>query len=240
MGLGTASGGLIEVPVMRVSPRLQSRFGPADGLRDGVRDLRDGLPAVGPDRRTPPWCRCSRSSRGWRSACCSRAAWWWWAGCCLRRLYSTGNSVAQMVGFGLGPILGAGLGGLRLPARGAGRAVRGGVRAGAGRRRRRVVRATRARTGPGSSPERRTRLRTPSSRRRSRWDERPRERRRPDVVARRSAGVGPSRARSSRSGTAGRATFSRTGPTAPGSCRSHARRIPRRTLRRQIAMCCPN
>jgi MFS family permease len=27
-------------------------------------------------------------------------------------LYSTGNSVAQMVGFGLGPIVGAGLGGL--------------------------------------------------------------------------------------------------------------------------------
>ena len=77
IGLGTAMGGLLEVPVMRVSSRLQVRWGlrlvyvlgcciyAAGFLLWGLVDDPTIL-SVPDDAR-----------RAWRSACCSRRASWW-------------------------------------------------------------------------------------------------------------------------------------------------------------------
>ena len=48
VGIGTALGGLVEVPMMRSSSRLQATVRAAPRLRARVHDLRHGLPAVGP------------------------------------------------------------------------------------------------------------------------------------------------------------------------------------------------
>jgi PPP family 3-phenylpropionic acid transporter len=111
IGLGTAVGGLIEVPMMRSSSRFQRRFGLR--LVYVVGCLVYGMTFL-------LWGAVSDPS------VLSLLAVFEGIGFSLlfttsvvvvgrllpRSLYSTGNSVGQMVAFGIGPILGAGLGGV--------------------------------------------------------------------------------------------------------------------------------
>ena len=97
--------------MMRASPALQSRFGLRRVYALGCAIYATGLPAVGPhlqpdDRVLPHDLRGDGVQPAVHDAASSSSD-----GCCPSSLYSTGNSVAQMVAFGLGPILGAGLGG---------------------------------------------------------------------------------------------------------------------------------
>lgn len=110
IGLGTALGGVVEVPVMRGSSRLQRRFGLRLIYMAGC--VVYGLTFLLWGSVTDP-------------TILSLLAVFEGIGFSLlfttgvvivgrllpRSLYSTGNAVGQMVSFGIGPILGAGLGG---------------------------------------------------------------------------------------------------------------------------------
>ena len=110
IGLGTALGGVAEVPVMRSSSRLQRRFGLRKVYMAGC--IVYGLTFL-------LWGSVSDPT------ILSVLAVFEGIGFSLlfttgvvivgrllpRSLYSTGNAVGQMVSFGIGPILGAGLGG---------------------------------------------------------------------------------------------------------------------------------
>jgi PPP family 3-phenylpropionic acid transporter len=110
IGLGTALGGVVEVPVMRGSSRLQRRFGLRLVYMVGC--IVYGLTFL-------LWGSVSDPT------ILSLLAVFEGIGFSLlfttgvvlvgrllpRSLYSTGNAVGQMVSFGIGPILGAGLGG---------------------------------------------------------------------------------------------------------------------------------
>src|SRR5206468_8258834 len=110
IGLGTALGGVMEVPVMRSSSRLQRRFGLRKVYMAGC--IVYGLTFL-------LWGSVSDPT------ILSVLAVFEGIGFSLlfttgvvvvgrllpRSLYSTGNAVGQMVSFGIGPILGAGLGG---------------------------------------------------------------------------------------------------------------------------------
>ena len=110
IGLGTALGGVVEVPVMRRSSRLQRRFGLRKVYMAGC--IVYGLTFL-------LWGSVSDPT------VLSVLAVFEGIGFSLlfttgvvivgrllpRSLYSTGNAVGQMVSFGIGPILGAGLGG---------------------------------------------------------------------------------------------------------------------------------
>jgi MFS transporter, PPP family, 3-phenylpropionic acid transporter len=110
IGLGTALGGVVEVPVMRGSSRLQRRFGLRLVYMVGC--IVYGLTFL-------LWGSVSDPTT------LSLLAVFEGIGFSLlfttgvvivgrllpRSLYSTGNAVGQMVSFGIGPILGAGLGG---------------------------------------------------------------------------------------------------------------------------------
>jgi PPP family 3-phenylpropionic acid transporter len=110
IGLGTALGGVVEVPVMRSSSRLQRRFGLRKVYMAGC--IVYGLTFL-------LWGSVSDPTA------LSVLAVFEGIGFSLlfttgvvvvgrllpRSLYSTGNAVGQMVSFGIGPILGAGLGG---------------------------------------------------------------------------------------------------------------------------------
>ena len=110
IGLGTALGGVVEVPMMRSSSRLQRRFGLRPVYMAGC--IVYGLTFL-------LWGSVSDPT------VLSLLAVFEGIGFSLlfttgvvivgrllpRSLYSTGNAVGQMVSFGIGPILGAGLGG---------------------------------------------------------------------------------------------------------------------------------
>ena len=106
------------------SSRLQQRWGLRRVYMLGCCVYADGVPAVGRGVEPDGCCRSSRCSRGWGSACCSRRASSIVGRLVPTQLYSTGNAITSMVGFGLGPILGAGVGGFVYERLGAGRAVR--------------------------------------------------------------------------------------------------------------------
>src|SRR6266550_1124273 len=111
IGLGTALGGVVEVPMMRSSSRLQRRFGLRPVYMAGC--IVYGLTFL-------LWGSVSDPT------VLSLLAVFEGIGFSLlfttgvvvvgkllpRSLYSTGNAVGQMVSFGIGPILGAGLGGV--------------------------------------------------------------------------------------------------------------------------------
>jgi predicted MFS family arabinose efflux permease len=111
IGLGTAVGGLIEVPMMRSSSRFQRRF----GLRlvyvvgcavYGMTFLLWGAVS------DPTILSLLAVFEGIGFSLLFTTSVVVVGRLLPRSLYSTGNSVGQMVAFGIGPILGAGLGGV--------------------------------------------------------------------------------------------------------------------------------
>lgn len=110
VGIGTALGGVVEVPVMRSSSRLQRRF----GLRR-VYALGCSVYAVGfllwGSVRDPTVLSLLTVLEGVGFSLLFTTGVVIVGRLLPSSLYSTGNAVAQMVGFGLGPILGAGIGG---------------------------------------------------------------------------------------------------------------------------------
>jgi len=111
IGLGTALGGLAEVPLMRSSPRLQRRFGlrklyVAGCLVYGTAFLLWGTVS------NPTLLSMLTVLEGVGFSLLFTTGVVVVGRLLPSTLYSTGNAVAQMVAFGIGPIIGAGLGGL--------------------------------------------------------------------------------------------------------------------------------
>jgi PPP family 3-phenylpropionic acid transporter len=111
IGLGAALGGLIEVPTMRSSPRLQRRLGlrtvyVAGCLVYGTAFLLWGAVS------NPTLLSMITVLEGVGFSLLFTTSVVIVGRLVPPSLYSTGNSISQMVWFGLGPILGAGLGGL--------------------------------------------------------------------------------------------------------------------------------
>jgi MFS transporter, PPP family, 3-phenylpropionic acid transporter len=111
IGLGTALGGLAEVPVMRSSPRLQRRFGlrklyVAGCLVYGTAFLLWGTVS------SPRLLSMLTVLEGVGFSLLFTTGVVVVGRLLPSSLYSTGNAVAQMVAFGIGPIIGAGLGGV--------------------------------------------------------------------------------------------------------------------------------
>ena len=111
IGLGAALGGLIEVPMMRSSPRFQRRFGlrtvyVAGCLVYGTAFLLWGSVS------DPTLLSLITVLEGVGFSLLFTTSVVIVGRLVPSSLYSTGNSISQMVWFGLGPILGAGLGGL--------------------------------------------------------------------------------------------------------------------------------
>ena len=110
VGLGTAAGGLVEVPMMRWSTRLQSMLGLRRVYALGCMIYATGFLL---------WGLISDPTIVSFLTVLEGAAFslLFTTGVVIvgrllpSSLYSTGNSVTQMVAFGLGPILGAGIGG---------------------------------------------------------------------------------------------------------------------------------
>jgi PPP family 3-phenylpropionic acid transporter len=110
IGLGTALGGVVEVPVMRSSSRLQRRFGlrlvyMAGCTVYGVTFLLWGSVS------NPTILSVLAVFEGIGFSLLFTTGVVVVGRLLPRSLYSTGNAVGQMVSFGIGPILGAGLGG---------------------------------------------------------------------------------------------------------------------------------
>ena len=111
IGLGAALGGLIEVPTMRSSPRLQRRLGlrtvyVAGCLVYGTAFLLWGAVS------NPTLLSLITVLEGVGFSLLFTTSVVIVGRLVPPSLYSTGHSISQMVWFGLGPILGAGLGGL--------------------------------------------------------------------------------------------------------------------------------
>jgi len=111
IGLGTALGGVVEVPVMRSSSRLQRRFGlrlvyMAGCVVYGLTFLLWGSVS------DPTILSLLAVFEGIGFSLLFTTGVVIVGRLLPRSLYSTGNAVGQMVSFGIGPILGAGLGGL--------------------------------------------------------------------------------------------------------------------------------
>jgi MFS transporter, PPP family, 3-phenylpropionic acid transporter len=111
IGLGTAIGGLFEVPMMRSSSRLQRRFGlrlvyVAGCATYGVTFLLWGSVS------SPTVLSLLAVFEGIGFSLRFTTAVVVVGRLLPSSLYSTGNAVGQMVAFGIGPILGAGLGGI--------------------------------------------------------------------------------------------------------------------------------
>ena len=144
VGLGTALGGLVEVPVMRMSSRLQRAW----GLRK-VYALGCAVYATG----FLLWGLITNATvvsfltvfEGMAFSLLFTTGVVVVGRLLPPSLYSTGNSVAAMVGFGLGPILGAGVGGFVYQHAGPLVLYVGASDARPGGRRHRVVHAERAR-----------------------------------------------------------------------------------------------
>jgi predicted MFS family arabinose efflux permease len=110
IGIGTALGGLVEVPMMRSSSRLQTRFGLRRVYALGCLIYATGFLAWGLIS-DPTVVSLLTVFEGMAFSLLFTTGVVVVGRLLPSSLYSTGNSVAQMVGFGLGPILGAGVGG---------------------------------------------------------------------------------------------------------------------------------
>lgn len=118
VGVGTALGGLVEVLVMRSSPRLQRRIGLRHLYMAGCLTYAVGFLLWGViDDPTIVSVLTVLEGVGFSLLFTTAVVI---VGRLLpSNLYSTGNAIGAMVGFGIGPILGAGLGGLVYDAVGA-------------------------------------------------------------------------------------------------------------------------
>lgn len=111
IGMGAALGGLIEVPVMRASPRLQKGWGLRRVYVLGCCIYATGFLLWGLITN-PVVLSFLTVFEGAAFALLFTSAVVIIGRLLPSTLYSTGNSVAAMVGFGIGPILGAGIGGV--------------------------------------------------------------------------------------------------------------------------------
>ena len=110
IGMGAALGGLIEVPVMRTSPRLQRRWGLRRVYVVGCCIYATGFLLWGL-MTNPVIVSFLTVFEGAAFGLLFTSGVVIIGRLLPSFLYSTGNSVAAMVGFGVGPILGAGIGG---------------------------------------------------------------------------------------------------------------------------------
>jgi PPP family 3-phenylpropionic acid transporter len=110
VGIGTAAGGLVEVPMMRSSSRLQARFGLRRVYALGCAVYATGFLLWG-SVSNPTIVSLLTVLEGVAFSMLFTTGVVVVGRLLPTSLYSTGNSVAQMVGFGLGPIIGAGIGG---------------------------------------------------------------------------------------------------------------------------------
>ncbi len=110
IGLGTALGGLVEVPVMRASSGLQARWGLRKVYALGCLIYAAGFMAWGLIT-DPTIVSLLTVFEGAAFALLFTTGVVVVGRMVPSSLYSTGNSVMAMVGFGLGPIVGAGVGG---------------------------------------------------------------------------------------------------------------------------------
>lgn len=111
VGIGTAAGGLVEVPMMRYSSRLHARFGLRKVYVLGCVIYATGFLLWGLISN-PTIVSLLSVFEGLAFSLLFTTGVVVVGRLLPSSLYSTGNSIAQAVGFGLGPILGAGLGGL--------------------------------------------------------------------------------------------------------------------------------
>jgi MFS transporter, PPP family, 3-phenylpropionic acid transporter len=105
VGVGTALGGLMEVPVMRLSSRLQSRFGLRKVFGLGACIYATGFLLWGLISN-PTIVSLLTVFEGAGFALLFTTSVVVVGRLVPSSLYSTGNSIAQMVGFGIGPIIG--------------------------------------------------------------------------------------------------------------------------------------
>ena len=105
VGIGTALGGLMEVPVMRLSSRLQRRFGLRKVFALGACVYATGFLLWGLISN-PTIVSMLTVFEGAGFALLFTTTVVVVGRLLPSSLYSTGNSVAQMVGFGIGPIIG--------------------------------------------------------------------------------------------------------------------------------------
>jgi MFS transporter, PPP family, 3-phenylpropionic acid transporter len=110
IGIGTALGGLVEVPVMRSSSRLQRRLGLRKVYVLGCLVYATGFMLWGAISN-PTLLSVLTVLEGVGFSLLFTTGVVIVGRLLPSTLYSTGNSVAQMVGFGIGPIVGAGAGG---------------------------------------------------------------------------------------------------------------------------------
>jgi PPP family 3-phenylpropionic acid transporter len=110
VGIGTALGGLVEVPTMRASSRLQSRFGLRRVFEAGCLVYATGFLLWGLID-SPRVVSALTVFEGAGFALLFTTTVIVIGRMVPPNLYSTGQSLAMTAGFGLGPILGAGLGG---------------------------------------------------------------------------------------------------------------------------------
>jgi PPP family 3-phenylpropionic acid transporter len=111
VGIGMALGGMVEVPTMRLSSRLQRRFGLRRVFAAGCVVYATGFLLWGLIE-SPRVVSALTMFEGAGFALLFTTTVVVIGRMVPRRLYSTGQSVAMTAGFGLGPILGAGLGGV--------------------------------------------------------------------------------------------------------------------------------
>jgi MFS transporter, PPP family, 3-phenylpropionic acid transporter len=111
VGIGTALGGFIEVPTMRVSPRLQRRWGLRRVFVLGCVVYATGFLLWGLIE-SPRVVSALTMFEGVGFALLFTTTVIVIGRMVPPALYSTGQSVATTVGFGLAPIIGAGLGGI--------------------------------------------------------------------------------------------------------------------------------
>jgi len=110
IGLGAAAGGSIEVPMMRASSRFQARWGLRSVFALGCLVYAVGFLLWG-SIDDPTILSLLTILEGVAFSLLFTTGVVVVGKLLPSTLYSTGNSVAQMVGFGIGPILGAGIGG---------------------------------------------------------------------------------------------------------------------------------
>ena len=110
VGLGTALGGLVEVAMMRSSSRMQARFGLRRVYVLGCLIYATGFLLWGLVS-DPTIVSLLTVLEGMAFSLLFTTGVVVVGRLLPSSLYSTGNSVTQMVGFGLGPIIGAGVGG---------------------------------------------------------------------------------------------------------------------------------
>jgi MFS transporter, PPP family, 3-phenylpropionic acid transporter len=110
VGFGLALGGLVEVPTMRFSSRLQARWGLRRVFVIGCLVYATGFLLWG-TISNPTIVSMLAVFEGLAFALLFTTGVVVVGRLLPSSLYSTGNSLAQMVGFGIGPIIGAGVGG---------------------------------------------------------------------------------------------------------------------------------